>query len=191
MQYKVLWSGLNGKQCKEEKSRVGSDVHPDSPCLLLQHSALQFVASHPVLFPHSLLICLIHQDAHSQQWVPELLQKVKKTMRLTGKHCKLSSLTATLDVTVTLREIRDINSGILVINCMHLYKSCYWREIIWTSRIPKIFHHSSMKLLLFPDLDLFTVSNQDFPHTLHFLNSEVSLCKLNQWMSKRRTLMKC
>lgn len=35
-----------------------------------------------------------------------------------------------------------------------------------------------MKLLLFSDLDLFTVSNQDFPHTLNFLNSKVSLCKL-------------
>lgn len=36
---------------RRKKSRVGSDVHPDSPCLLLQHSAMRFVASHPVVFP--------------------------------------------------------------------------------------------------------------------------------------------
>lgn len=28
-----------------------SDMHPHSPCLLLQHSTIQFVASYPALFP--------------------------------------------------------------------------------------------------------------------------------------------
>lgn len=28
-----------------------SDVHPHRPCLLLQHSTIQFVASYPALFP--------------------------------------------------------------------------------------------------------------------------------------------
>lgn len=40
-----------GNNARRKERRVQSDVHPDSPCLLLQHSAMQFVASHPILFP--------------------------------------------------------------------------------------------------------------------------------------------
>lgn len=39
-----------GNNARRKKSRVGSDVHLDTPCLLLQHSAMRIVASHPVLF---------------------------------------------------------------------------------------------------------------------------------------------
>lgn len=43
---------MNGKQCKQKKRRVWSDVHPGGSCLLLHHSAMQFVACNPYnLFP--------------------------------------------------------------------------------------------------------------------------------------------
>lgn len=161
------------------EKRVQSDVHPDSPCLLLQHSAMQFVASRPILFPpfppnmpHYTRMPTVSSEFQNcfRSWRP--WDSPESTI---GSH---PSELRWMPLSPSGRYMTLTQGFWVLIACISTEPITVGKRF-WTPRSQKIFHHSSMKLLLFPDLDLFTVSNQDFPHALHFLNSKVSLCKLS------------
>jgi len=103
-------------------------------------------------------------------------------MRFTGKHCKLSNHRIKLNAMITLGEIYCGNSGILSINCTHLYNTSYSKEMFLTSRSQMyIFHYTVTytKSLYFPICIYSLLVNEGFPHALYFLNSEVTACKCN------------
>lgn len=134
---------------KKNKRRVWSDVHPGSPSTAstFRYAICSTQSLHH--FPYLLNIPSFTRMFTINR-VPELLQKVR-TMRFTGKNCKVSNHKAKLNAATILGETYYSNSEIPNINRTYLYSIYYPKKKFLTCRCQNmhIFHCSSMELLFY------------------------------------------